>query len=186
MYTIYIKSGIVVRDADGMQILPTINPNNPNPPELAEYYSWVGKGNAPTPDFRDPEEVLRSRAKGSRREAIDCLQVTVGSLIFDADEESQARMNLALQVMEDGESCQWIMADNTIRQISKDTLRKAQRLAWEKTSNLWLAPKMLSTLNLGPTPLGPNIPGQYIPGPTLPSQHIPSQPVLGQAPLGGV
>ena len=102
MYTILIKSGVVSRDSDGAQVIPSMNPNNPNDSLVREYLEWVRRGNAPTPDYRDPDEVLLANAKDTRLKVLENLKVTAPSgRVYDGDLESQTRIATALATMDE-------------------------------------------------------------------------------------
>ena len=154
MYTIYIKQGIVVRDSDGLQIIPSLNPNNPNTVENIEYMEWVKKGNAPSQNLRDPAEIIIGRAKEARNKLLKELTVTVDDLVFDSDDLSQARMNIAIQTLRDNETTLWIMADNSLKPVTKDVLQQALRSAWVRTSEICIAPRLSTTVSPIPTPTG--------------------------------
>lgn len=93
---------------------------------------------------KPPEEVaaiLLSRAKIARNNAVNNLKVTttLGN-VFDADETSQNRMSRAITGMTDQDTLPWVLADNSILQVSKTELLEALKLAGIAMATEWLKP----------------------------------------------
>ena len=89
------------------------------------------------------EEIAASeleKAKAERAEYVSKIVVTVDDLLFDGDETSQDRMARSCVALNDGETVQWVLADNTIAQVTKEQLRKALRLAGEAQTAIWANP----------------------------------------------
>lgn len=80
------------------------------------------------------------KAKAERAEYVSKIIVTVDDLPFDGDETSQDRMARSCVALNDGETVQWVLADNTISQVTKEQLRKALRLAGEAQTAIWANP----------------------------------------------
>lgn len=102
---------------------------------------WYELGYAPVP----PEEVLVKQAKGTREEAVNSITVTVDGMVFDGDEKSQERMSRKLNVARANDismdtSLDWVLADNTVAQVTLRQLAKAALLAGQKQSELWTLP----------------------------------------------
>lgn len=81
-----------------------------------------------------------AKAKAERAEYVAKLVVTVDDLQFDGDETSQDRMARSCVALNDGETVQWVLADNTIAQVTKEQLRQALRLAGEAQTAIWANP----------------------------------------------
>lgn len=138
-YTIFVKSGRVVRDSDGLQILPYDAPTQS--PEVEAYKEWVENGGVPTVNNSDPEELSILAAKEQRREQVAALKVTTqAGRTYDADETSQDRMARSLTGLEDGATIQWVLADNSVATIPKAELQEAMQLAVAATTAIWVAP----------------------------------------------
>ena len=60
-----------------------------------------------------------AKAKAERAEYVAKLVVTVDDLQFDGDETSQDRMARSCVALNEGETVQWVLADNTIAQVTK-------------------------------------------------------------------
>ena len=81
-----------------------------------------------------------AKAKAERAEYVAKLVVTVDDLQFDGDETSQDRMARSCVALNEGETVQWVLADNTIAQVTKEQLRQALRLAGEAQTAIWANP----------------------------------------------
>ena len=95
------------------------------------------------------EEIAKqelAEAKDERAEAVSKLIVEVNGMRFDADEESQTRMGrtiaaaVALGVDLDTEKRTWVLADNTIAEVTVKQLAEALRLAGDAQTELWTVP----------------------------------------------
>ena len=69
----------------------------------------------------------------------------IDDLQFDGDETSQDRMARSCVALNEGETVQWVLADNTIAQVTKEQLRQALRLAGEAQTAIWANPYLGST-----------------------------------------
>lgn len=49
-------------------------------------------------------------------------------------------MSRSIVALNDGETVQWVLADNTIAQVTKEQLRQALRLAGEAQTAIWADP----------------------------------------------
>ena len=99
---------------------------------------------APPTDEEIAAEAL-AKAKAERAEFVAKLVVTVDDLPFDGDETSQDRMARSCVALNEGETVQWVLADNTIAQVTKEQLRQALRLAGEAQTAIWANPYLGST-----------------------------------------
>ena len=86
-----------------------------------------------------------AQAKAERANAVSKITVTVDDMVFDGDEISQERMSrtitAAVATGEDmNATTTWVLADNTVAQVSIKQLAKALRLAGEKQTDLWTVP----------------------------------------------
>ena len=97
---------------------------------------------------RAPEEVAAeelAQAKAERAAAVSRITVTVDGMVFDGDEVAQERMartiTAAVATGEDmSDTTTWVLADNTVAQVSMQQLAQALRLAGEKQTELWTLP----------------------------------------------
>ena len=94
---------------------------------------------APPTDEEIAAEEL-AKAKAERAEFVSKIIVTVDDLQFDGDETSQDRMARSIVALNDGETVQWVLADNSIAQVTKEQLRQALRLAGEAQTAIWANP----------------------------------------------
>ena len=87
-----------------------------------------------------------AQAKAERAEAVSKIIVEVDGLKFDGDEESQTRMGrtiaaaVALGVDLTTEKRTWVLADNTIAEVTIAQLAEALRLAGDAQTALWTVP----------------------------------------------
>lgn len=75
--------------------------------------------------------------KKNRLQSVSEIIVDVNGITFNGDEVSQDRMCRALAVLEDRETILWTCADNIKRQVTKEHLRRALKLAVTRQSELW-------------------------------------------------
>ncbi len=99
------------------------------------------EGKPTEPEIPEPtQEELLEIAKTKRTEAVSKITVEVDGMVFDGDETSQARMSVASSTMTDDETNVWVLADNTVVQVTKAQLLQACRLARIAQSELWIKP----------------------------------------------
>lgn len=80
-------------------------------------------------------------AKAVRQIEVDAIVVTTtAGHTFDGDERSQDRMGTTLAAMDDGDIGLWVLADNTVIQVTKAELREALRLARSEMAQIWIRP----------------------------------------------
>lgn len=96
-----------------------------------------------------PEEIAAlelAQAKADRAEAVARITVTVDGLTFDGDEASQTRMGrtiaaaVALGADLAAEKRTWVLADNSIAEVTVAQLAEALRLAGDAQTALWTVP----------------------------------------------
>lgn len=86
-----------------------------------------------------------AQAKAERANAVSKITVTVDDMVFDGDEISQERMSRTITAaVATGEDMSaittWVLADNTVAQVSIKQLAKALRAAGEAQTELWTVP----------------------------------------------
>lgn len=84
-------------------------------------------------------------AKAERAAAVSKITVTVDGMTFDGDETSQERMSRTITAaVATGEpmtaTTTWVLADNTVAQVSIQQLAQALRQAGEQQTALWTVP----------------------------------------------
>lgn len=84
-------------------------------------------------------------AKNVRAQAVSKIVVVVDGMTFDGDETSQERMartiTAAVATGEDmSATTTWVLADNTVAQVTIRQLAQALRLAGEQQTELWTVP----------------------------------------------
>ncbi|MET4706737.1 DUF4376 domain-containing protein [Endozoicomonas lisbonensis] len=84
--------------------------------------------------------------KQDRQQAVDTILVEIDGLVFDGDETSQTRMIRAATLAETSEEkVQWILADNSVVEVTADQLRRAAREAGRVQVSLWIPPESLKS-----------------------------------------
>ena len=110
-----------------------------------EGYKWDclnGKWPEEVPLPPPTEEQLYLQWKAERQQAIDNIKVEIDGLLFDGDEVSQSRMARAFALADSpDETIRWILADNTVTQVTADQLRRAAREAGRVQEALWIPPE---------------------------------------------
>lgn len=86
-----------------------------------------------------------AQAKAERATAVSKITVTVDGMVFDGDETSQERMSRTITAaVATGENMSatttWVLADNTVAQVSIKQLAQALRAAGEAQTELWTVP----------------------------------------------
>ena len=87
-----------------------------------------------------------AQAKAERADAVSKIIVEVDGMKFDGDEESQSRIGrtiaaaVALGVDLTTEKRTWVLADNTIAEVTIAQLAEALRLAGDAQTALWTVP----------------------------------------------
>jgi hypothetical protein len=151
--TYELTEGGVTRLTDGASI-----PNAEGNRDWREFQEWLAEGNEARPvkpsDSYDWDEfgiewvlndtrqavVDREEFKVSRADIISSAVVTTSfGNTFDADEPSQQRMGRAILVA--GETAQtetpWVLADNTVIQVTRPELVEALALSLQAQSDAW-------------------------------------------------
>lgn len=108
--------------------------------EESEKGGWYRKGTAPK--FSDEEVAMKQllTAKAEREEYVNRIVVEVDGMMFDGDEVSQDRMARSIIALDLGEKVQWVLADNTVAQVSRAQLREALRKAGTAQTAIWSDP----------------------------------------------
>ena len=102
---------------------------------------WYVKGFAP----EVPEEVALLNAKAERAKAVAAITVEVDGMTFDGDETAQGRMARAITMFQasslpEDTTTAWVLADNTVAQVTVNQLAQALLLAGQKQTELWTVP----------------------------------------------
>ncbi len=97
---------------------------------------------APTEVRRTSVEVFapyaREAFKEARAAAVSAITVEVDGMIFDGDEVSQSRMARAAFAMIETDQINWVLANNEVVSINRDTLRRALLAAGDAQVALWI------------------------------------------------
>lgn len=100
----------------------------------------------PEPTAEDVAAQELEQAKAERAEAVSKIIVEVDGMKFDGDEESQTRMSrtiaasIALGVDLKTYKQVWVLADNTVAEVTVSQLAQALKLAGEAQTALWTVP----------------------------------------------
>lgn len=104
----------------------------------------IGEYNAPPPPPPSRDEL-----KAQRDAAVAAIKVTTtAGNVFDGDEISQGRMTRAVVALSNsnpgaappGPTVNWVLADNTVIQATKDELAEALILAGGAQAAIWVLP----------------------------------------------
>lgn len=108
--------------------------------EESEKGGWYRKGSAPK--FSDEEVAMKQlvTAKAEREDYVSKIVVEVDGMLFDGDETSQDRMARSIIALDLGEKVQWVLADNTIKMVTRAQLREALRKAGKAQTAIWSDP----------------------------------------------
>lgn len=86
-------------------------------------------------EFLEPFE--REIFKKLRADNVANIKVTVDDMEFDGDELSTERMNQRIQIMSDTDTYLWTLANNELKEVTKQQLFEAFKLAVNEQSKLW-------------------------------------------------
>ena len=96
------------------------------------------------PELTEEEKEAQAlaEAKAERAQAVASIKVTVGTKVFDGDEAAQSRMTRALQVAEitGMKSTAWVLADNTVAEVTVEEMKEALSKAMLAMGELWTVP----------------------------------------------
>lgn len=108
--------------------------------EESEKGGWYRIGTAPK--FSDEEVAMKQllTAKAEREDYVKRIVVEVDGMMFDGDEVSQDRMARSIIALNLGEKVQWVLADNTIAQVTRAQLREALRKSGTAQTAIWSDP----------------------------------------------
>ena len=80
-------------------------------------------------------------AKAARQAEVEAITVTTQSgKVFDGDEAAQNRMSRAVNAMDEADTLPWVLANNTIAQVTCAELREALKLAGAAMAEIWVRP----------------------------------------------
>lgn len=96
--------------------------------------------NLPDPELSEEERL--SVRKLARSRAVNAIIVEVDGMKFDGDEVAQGRMARALKVAElnNLDKTAWVLADNTVVEVTKKQLEEALTKAMLQQATLWTKP----------------------------------------------
>lgn len=108
--------------------------------EESEKGGWYLVGYAPK--FSEEEVAMKQllAAKAEREDYVSKIVVEVDGMMFDGDEVSQDRMARSIIALDLGEKVQWVLADNSIKMVSRQQLREALRKSGEAQTAIWADP----------------------------------------------
>ena len=82
-----------------------------------------------------------AKAKQERAQAVaDIIVTTTAGNAFDGHEGAQNRVARALLGLGDADTMPWVLADNTIAQVTKAELQEVLRLSGAAMAELWVKP----------------------------------------------
>ena len=110
--------------------------------EKKAFWEQFGVTYTEEPDPEPTEEELLERAKHERAKQVAAIKVEVDGMTFDGDETSQSRMARALEVasITGMESTVWVLADNTVAEVTVAQMKQALSKAMLKMGELWTVP----------------------------------------------
>ena len=108
----------------------------------------------PEPTAEELVEQELQQKKAERAEAVSKITVEVDGMEFDGDEKAQERMSRTVSIatangMPMTTETTWVLADNTIAQVTLQQLAKACLLAGQKQTELWTVPYQNEETNAG-------------------------------------
>jgi len=82
------------------------------------------------------------QARAERADAVQHITVEVDGMVFDGDETAQDRMARAVVAAgpDETQTTHWVLADNSVVEVTIAQLRHALLLAGQRQSELWVLP----------------------------------------------
>ena len=110
--------------------------------EKKAFWEQLGVTYTEEPDPEPTEAELLEQAKRERTKKVAAIKVEVDGMTFDGDETSQSRMARALEVasITGMESTVWVLADNTVAEVTVAQMKQALSKAMLKMGELWTVP----------------------------------------------
>ena len=87
------------------------------------------------------EAIRKSELRNHRASRINALKVTVDGLTFSADELSQERMVRSVLTMSLNETTKWILANDSVADVTRAQLLAALKQARIEQTNIWMDTK---------------------------------------------
>ena len=99
----------------------------------------------PEPTPEELAEQALNQAKSERAEAVSAITVAVDGMVFDGNETAQDRMARAITMFQASglpadTTTKWVLADNTIADVTVAQLSQALLLAGQAQTALWTIP----------------------------------------------
>lgn len=131
-----------IEDYRGKEYYPAGSNYYSTPIEMKELGALPEGASLERPEKTEEEIAAEtmSNAKSERATFVSRIVVEVDGMKFDGDETSQDRMARSIVALNDGETVQWVLADNTIAQVTKEQLRMALRMSGEAQTAIWANP----------------------------------------------
>ena len=125
--------------------------NNATIEDRGDWYEVVAIP-APTPE--EQQQALMEQKKALRAEAVSKITVTVDGMEFDGDETAQDRMARAITMFNANNLpadtvTPWVLADNTVAEVTVAQLSQALLLAGQAQTALWTVPYQNEETNAG-------------------------------------
>lgn len=110
--------------------------------EKKAFWEQLGVTYTEEPDPKPTQEELLEQAKHERAKQVAAIKVDVDGMIFDGDETSQSRMARALEVasITGMQSTVWVLADNTVAEVTVAQMQQALSKAMLEMGELWTVP----------------------------------------------
>lgn len=111
-----------------------------------EFWAALGVTYTEEPDPEPTEEEKKAQelaeAKRVRAAKVAAITVEVDSMVFDGDEPAQSRMARAITAAETAglEKTVWVLADNTVAEVTKAQLQQALSKAMLAMAEVWTEP----------------------------------------------
>ena len=119
--------------------------------DMGDWYEVVA---IPEPTPEEQAEQALAQAKAERADAVSRITVTVDGLVFDGDETAQDRMARAITMFNANNLpadtvTPWVLADNTVAEVTVAQLSQALLLAGQAQTALWTVPYQNEETNAG-------------------------------------
>ena len=102
-------------------------PNTESNKEFRLVQEWIAEGNTPEPEFAANELAARGRLVAAAARASDIAAIKVIAVQgkeFNGNEAEQARLAVAITLLDPGESIDWVLANETVVSLTREELKE--------------------------------------------------------------
>ena len=108
---------------NGIMVVPSVEENR----HYRLIQDWIAEGNTPEPEFTADELIDRDRSAAALLRAKNIAGIKVIAVQgkeFNGNEAEQARLAVAITLLDPGESIDWVLTDETVASLTREELKE--------------------------------------------------------------